>query len=1144
MSIPRQAWARILASLLASLSLVLGILGAPTPAAADESELTEITDGTVVWGFKKSWRNYTGPTAVTLSGGVKVGETGEYVWPIKQGTFNKTTNATHLDLDGTLHYQWYKEGDIYLLDITFSDVSIDISSEQQVITANYKGSSRENPGKIEDYGRITVSTLDLSKSTFSSLDDETNWSNIETLIAEVPLYSPGTQADPVAISYKGPGGKPALEEINKPSAPHYELAESFALNTEPNSGSHQLISLQPNNNIAIVSPVDIRTDNAAVNIQLIDPASMQETSTSSVKLLKSDKYSYTSDGQSKLFVLHRNPDERNTYTIDVVSVEGNKLSAPATLTNITDKNIRGLFWDHVRQRLIVISSIATPGQSASIGLRFIDIAQPEEQPQLQVHPNVGEIPGSNAFTAQDNRWKWGSLCSLNSCALWDVPTVLSDGSYVFGTSSGFRVEDFSFIPARPLLIKVDLAANTANSHFLADMTPSTIDDSNAALQARTYAGVLEGNNSELIGSAGSFPEIGRYYTISGSETTPITEPIFGDQDIYASSTIDRNRNYLVSYASSPSSVFISNKDGILSSFTDPRLVIPSITFLGQIITLPNSDIVLVGRDQNSSLEEVHKFAYKGTYASITGQPTDQTVDLGTGESGTATFTVGLGEHTGDATIKWQSKAPGTTRFADIDGATSDTLDVTANKEANGTVYRAVITDDLGSVASDSATLTVNSAPDIIQHPRSLKAEAGTQPVFHATATGSPEPEFTWQRYDRTSGLWIDIPASDDNFTINNGEGNATLTVASVNGDMNGTQLRIKAHNSNGTTYSRVATIGVNNDDAAEPGATATVTDVTLQWGVGNEIQHQPPAGGSNYLSAGTSDGSESTYSTEDGNVSVAIVDPAIAQDPGTAPTYDKRNAFLKDGKQQVVRFKQGKGTLGADGSAHIDWEGAFSVNFYGGMVPFTITNPTLDVDNNGIGTLTADLSGYGSQMDDPTHKHEVAPRERQTIATFSGVKITPEGVITIDPDYSGVEVEVTGDATPQNRTALGWGAWPQNMVDFQLDTGLSSYWYTSNPDEPAGKKAPLTLGLDFTEATVEGGTTPPGGGDDTNPGGTTPSGASEWGIWQWIPAVFGILGLFGGILGALVGLLNNPDGPIFNLRPAALAAALKNFTER
>lgn len=102
MSIPRQAWARILASLLASLSLVLGILGAPTPAAADESELTEITDGTVVWGFKKSWRNYTGPTAVTLSGGVKVGETGEYVWPIKQGTFNKTTNATRMSTGLTI----------------------------------------------------------------------------------------------------------------------------------------------------------------------------------------------------------------------------------------------------------------------------------------------------------------------------------------------------------------------------------------------------------------------------------------------------------------------------------------------------------------------------------------------------------------------------------------------------------------------------------------------------------------------------------------------------------------------------------------------------------------------------------------------------------------------------------------------------------------------------------------------------------------------------------------------------------------------------------------------------------------------------------------------------------------------------------
>jgi hypothetical protein len=83
-----------------------------------------------------------------------------------------------------------------------------------------------------------------------------------------------------------------------------------------------------------------------------------------------------------------------------------------------------------------------------------------------------------------------------------------------------------------------------------------------------------------------------------------------------------------------------------------------------------------------------------------------------------------------------------------------------------------------------------------------------------------------------------------------------------------------------------------------------------------------------------------------------------------------------------------------------------------------------------------------------------------TIADFAGVKANPEEVLTVTPTYAGVEVDTTG-GTAQNRTVEGWGAWPQSFVSYQIQTGLSSYWYSSGSATNDPKKPPLPFIVDF-----------------------------------------------------------------------------------
>ncbi|MDO4241066.1 MAG: YncE family protein [Microbacteriaceae bacterium] len=247
-------------------------------------------------------------------------------------------------------------------------------------------------------------------------------------------------------------------------------------------------------------------------------------------------------------------------------------------------------------------------------------------------------------------------------------------------------------------------------------------------------------------------------------------------------------------------------------------------------------------------------------------------------------------------------------------------------------------------------------------------------------------------------------------------------------------------------------------------------NVRMDWAINQLLQQKSPLG-ANYFSAGFSDGDEKTYLANKGGEAATIIHKA-KDGTETVPTYATRGSFLENGGQQLVRLGSGHAEINPDGSGKITWLGWFTVNAYGGTVPFQIADPIMTVNADGTGQITALAGGWGTTERDFTKKHKLENRQ-VVLATFKNVKIDPENGVTINPDYAGVKVNVPNreGVKPQNREVAGWGSWPQSFVDLHMETGMHSLWYTSGGSaDPV--KAPLPISISFKNATQPGKTQP------------------------------------------------------------------------
>ncbi|GAA3669199.1 HtaA domain-containing protein [Microbacterium marinilacus] len=246
-------------------------------------------------------------------------------------------------------------------------------------------------------------------------------------------------------------------------------------------------------------------------------------------------------------------------------------------------------------------------------------------------------------------------------------------------------------------------------------------------------------------------------------------------------------------------------------------------------------------------------------------------------------------------------------------------------------------------------------------------------------------------------------------------------------------------------------------------AETEVSGIVFDWGVNNESNGGAYFGGCNFLSAGVAGDTgqsrlwseaDGFYSTSEGNT--RIVKPGADGTGLQQPTWSTK-CRLPDGgslvqptssnarsyTQSRVQIADGQGTLDADAdNAEIQWSGSFTVAYYGGMTYWSVTDPKLVVED-GVGTLTALVTGYGADMDDASVWSRLPDQPDLTLATLSDVDVTDTGIVAT-PDYLGVAVpdDISG-RNPYVSDQPWSGAFPSDFLEFQMLTGQSSYWYTT-----------------------------------------------------------------------------------------------------
>ncbi|OXN01164.1 hypothetical protein [Bifidobacterium vansinderenii] len=302
----------------------------------------------------------------------------------------------------------------------------------------------------------------------------------------------------------------------------------------------------------------------------------------------------------------------------------------------------------------------------------------------------------------------------------------------------------------------------------------------------------------------------------------------------------------------------------------------------------------------------------------------------------------------------------------------------------------------------------------------------------------------------------------------NGSGNGDNT-GSGNGPDNGSGGDSNSGNSgNGENGGGDASgNGAGGSGDADGNATVTYSNVTLRWGMNDETNSASYYGDCNFLSAGKAGNTGSArvwtkdlYKAVDGNVSIekpnssgqwvrASWDSRCLTRSGDGVTMGKRADGRSINTESQVVIANGSGVMASDGSVTISWKGSWTVAYYGGMTYWSVTDPTLTLDANGNGALTATASGYGSSMTDSGKWVTLSPRTIH-VADITGVNLSQAESahgFTVTPNYLGVAVTASGDhggqAAKDDGNAAYWGSFPQSFVDFQMETGQSAYWYTA-----------------------------------------------------------------------------------------------------
>lgn len=1060
--------------LLAAFAILLAAAASAALPNGAAATVTPIAEGHLTWGVKESWRNYLIPGETLVDDGASINPDGTYDFPVVSGSFDDETGTTKLQLAGSVRWRSYSDYQgvpgRYGLDTTFKNLTLEIGPTVQEIRGDNIGYPREDPGgELEEETDVVLAKLDITGAATTFGGGESEWSNIPAIAGTgLSFYPSGTAMDPATVQYTGPGGLPKGEQWDSPGGIEIEPSARWVsdepLGTFQNSGRRLYVS-PAGEVVHVLELTGGGTVNSALTVTARDAQTLEQVGPS-VELTAQDLTTAFDPETETIFYVSEEEVETTVHTVQWnAETPGYELGEVGALRS--GREADGLVWNPVEDELAATNHLLA-GEGASTYVEDeIRIFRQVEAEWVEVVEAPLPMPASGPYAGGSPRSPFACQGAIvrNPCL-----GVLSDGTYVQAPAEAFAKVNLPW-PAIQIEINPSGEAVTA-------MIEGTEARQIGLGFSLGFSATAPGTGGSLVlhntsWGAMSYARVG----IVSGEPALIENPYFVSEHGNEEETSSFGRSLAADVTHGWEwSVAETDPDGFVLSAMQDRTFVGRFEYPELLATVgaypaigvaPDGSLYIPVEDEATGRFGYQLMQYLGRRADLDEQPADAVASLTVGEdSEEVSFTSTTTDGTPTPTRQWQVKAPGESAFTDLTSETAATLNVEATREMNGSRYRAVYTSAVGKIVSDEAALEVDYAPELLSQPQSRTVTEGANAVFLVAADAHPEATVSWQR--SVSSSWQDIAADDEEFVTNG----PSLTVPDTDTGQSGTVFRAKLVNTVGTTHSAPATLTVKPKTTIPPEG-LDLAQVSLEWTGNEELQKSPPVGGSNYFSAGASDGSEETYSAASGNARIFQISAGGAE---ALATYATRAAHLSGG-EQLVRLYGGTGRVEADRSATVGWTGSFTVNFYGGLVPFTFVDPQLVVNAGGTGTLSATMVGCASSKDAPGVCVPFAAKPGVTIADFSGVEVDPGGTVEIEPEYDGVEVNVPDSVAPQNRTAPGWGAWPQAFVDFHSLTGLSSYWYSSGGNFDA-YKPPAPFAVNF-----EGGVAPPepGGkdGDET-----------------------------------------------------------------
>ncbi|MFE9907625.1 HtaA domain-containing protein [Streptomyces clavifer] len=186
-----------------------------TATTAAPAPVMELTDGTLDWGFKASFRRYIGAAGkITVAdGATQAAGNGVFTFANGKGTYDTGTHGTDTAFDGSVNFSAHGG----VLDITLSDVKVSTAGTGGAITADVK-----TPQGTQD--DVAVAALDLSKvrpgqgeggaMVFKDIPATLTKAGSDAVDGQ---YAEGEVLDPATLSVKAVTPPPTEEPTKEPT---------------------------------------------------------------------------------------------------------------------------------------------------------------------------------------------------------------------------------------------------------------------------------------------------------------------------------------------------------------------------------------------------------------------------------------------------------------------------------------------------------------------------------------------------------------------------------------------------------------------------------------------------------------------------------------------------------------------------------------------------------------------------------------------------------------------------------------------------------------------------------------------------------------------------------------------------------------